>query len=83
MNNITGIALVKESILDFVKKTKNPYLSPVEIETNRWLAGASHCTVRELMRDKKIPCIKVGTAFKAHYQDIINYLEKSYKQSSL
>jgi excisionase family DNA binding protein len=83
MSNINGVTLIKESILDYVKKTKNPYLSPVEIEQQRWLAGASHCTVRELMRDNKIPSIKVGTAFKAHYQDIINYLEQSYKQKSL
>lgn len=83
MNNIDGKTLVKESILDYANKTKNPYLTPVEIEQQRWLAGASHCTIRELMRSGKIPCIKVGTAFKAHYQDIINYLEKSYKQNSL
>jgi hypothetical protein len=83
MSNTNGVTLIKESILEFVKKSKNPYFTPVEIEQQRWLAGASHCTIRELMRDGKIPCIKVGTAFKAHYQDIINYLEKSYKQKSL
>ena len=80
MKNINGLTLIKASILEYVKVSKNPYLSSVEIETQRWLAGASHCTVRELLRSKKIPSLKVGTTFRAHYQDIINYLEKSYKQ---
>jgi len=80
---MTGLQSTKEDIKAFVQQNQNPYLTPVEIEQKRWLAGASHCTIRELMRNNKIPSIKVGTAFKAHYLDIITFLEKSYKQKSL
>ena len=80
---MTGLIEVKKSIINYVQTKKNPYLTPVEIEQKRWLAGASHCTVRKLMVAGKIPSIKVGTASRAHYRDIINYLEKSYNKKSL
>ena len=80
---MTGLTATKEDIIKYIQGTKNPYLTSLIIEQKRWLAGASHCTIRELMRSNKIPSIKVGTAFKAHYLDIINYLEKSYKHKSL
>jgi excisionase family DNA binding protein len=78
-----GFEKTKQSLEIFVKKTGRIYLTPVEIETGGWLAGASHVTIRELMRDNKIPAIKVGTAFRAHYSDIVAYLKKSYAQGQL
>jgi len=75
---MNGLEETKKSIISYIENKKNPYLTPVEIEQNRWLAGASHCTIRELMREGKLPSIKVGTAFRAHYKDIIEFLEKSY-----
>jgi len=78
-----GLNEIKESIISYIKNKKNPYLTPVEIEKNRWLAGASHCTIRELMRKGVLPSLKVGTAFRTHYQDIIEFLEKSYKKKNL
>jgi len=80
---MSGLTQIKEGILDYVKQKKNPYLTPVEIEQGRWLAGASHCTVRKLMLNGSIPSIKVGTTRRAHYQDVIDFLEKSYKRKSL
>jgi len=80
---MTGLEEIKKDIIAYVKSKKNPYLTPVEIEQKRWLAGASHCTIRKLMVLGKIPSIKVGTALRAHYQDIIEYLIKSYKKKSL
>ena len=77
---MTGLENTKKDILNYVKKKKNPYLTPMKIEHKRWLAGVSHCTIRELMRNRQIPSIKVGTAFKAHYLDIIEFLEDSYKK---
>lgn len=78
-----GLDEIKKNILQYVKDKKNPYLTPVDIEKERWLAGASHCTIRKLMQNGSIPSIKVGTALRAHYQDIIIFLEKSYKNKSL
>jgi len=78
-----GLDEVKKNIISYAQNKKNPYLTPVEIEQNRWLAGASHCTVRKLMQSGKLTSLKVGTAYRAHYQDIINFLEKSYKNKSL
>ena len=80
---MTGLEDIKKSILNHVKVKKNPYLTPVEIEQKRWLAGASHCTIRKLMVDKKLPSIKVGNSFRAHYRDVITFLEKSFKHISL
>lgn len=80
---MTGLDAIKKSIISYVQIKKNPYLTPNTIEQKRWLAGASHCTIRKLMVTNRIPSIKVGTAFRAHYRDIINYLEKSYNKKSL
>ena len=80
---MNGLETTIQEITEYVDQTKNSYLTCLVIEKNRWLAGASHCKIRELMREGKIPSIKVGVTFKAHYKDIIAYLEKSYTQGNL
>ena len=82
MSNL-GFEQAKKSLEDFVKRTGKIYLTPVEIEKGGWLAGASHVTIRELMREGKMPTIKVGTAFRTHYLDIIALLKKSYESGQL
>ena len=80
---MTGLKAIENDILNYIKQEKNPYLTPTKIEQKRWLAGVSHCTIRELMRNGEIPSIKVGTAFKAHYLDVIEFIENEYNKKKV
>jgi hypothetical protein len=75
---MTGFKKIKFEVKEYVARKKNPYLSPSDVDRGKWLAGASHCTVRRLMLSGEIPSVKVGTAIRAHYLDVIEYLRKNY-----
>ncbi len=77
-----GLKETKQKILQYVKKTGNPYLTCVEIDKNKWL-GISHCTIRNKIKKGEIPCLKVGVAYKIHYLDIVEFLEKMYKRKKI